>query len=111
MMPQRETGEPLNEHVGPTYGGYAGDQSFARVSAESSGAASLSKGQGEKVYPIRPDNTNMFRLIMFVIAMLTLLLCAVLCIFFIGGTGGWVSLIVAAFVIFLVTVVAIDKIV
>jgi hypothetical protein len=35
---------------------------------------------------------------------------APVCIFFLGGTGGWVSLIVAAFVIFLVTVVAIDKI-
>jgi hypothetical protein len=47
---------------------------------------------------------------MFVIAMVTLLLCAVLFVFFLGGTGGWVSFIVAAFAIFLVTVVAIDKI-
>jgi hypothetical protein len=52
----------------------------------------------------------MLRLSMFVIAMVTLLLCAVFCIFFLGGTGGWLSLIVAAFVIFLVTVIAIDKI-
>ena len=52
----------------------------------------------------------MLRLSMFVIAMAALLLCAVLCIFFLGGTGGWVSLCVAAFVIFVVTVVAIDKI-
>jgi hypothetical protein len=52
----------------------------------------------------------MLRLLMFVIAMVTLLVVAVLCIFFLGGTGGWISLVVAASAIFLITVVAIDKI-
>lgn len=68
------------------------------------------EGRGEKVYPPRHTQKNRFRLSIFMIAMVMLLLCAVLCIFFLGGTGGWVSFIVAATVIFLITVVAIDKV-
>ena len=62
------------------------------------------------MYPVPHDHKNAFRLGMFVIAMVMILLCAVLCLVFLGGTGGWVSFIVAAAVIFLITVVAIDKI-
>jgi hypothetical protein len=51
---------------------------------ERAGAQSLKETQGEKVYPELHDHKNMFRLGMFVIAMLTLLLCAVLFIFFLG---------------------------
>ena len=36
--------------------------------------------------------------------------CAILFIFFLGGTGGWISFAVAAFVIFLIAVVTMDKI-
>ena len=110
MMPQRETSESIYEQADPTYGSYEGNQTFARHSDERAGAQPLKGAQGEKVYPELHDHKNMFRLGMFVIAMVTLLLCAVLFIFFLGGTGGWVSFIVAAFAIFLVTVVAIDKI-
>ena len=110
MMPQRETSESINEQADPTYGSYEGNQTFARNSDERTGAQPLNEARGEKVYPELHDHKNMFRLGMFVIAMVTLLLCAALFIFFLGGTGGWVSFIVAAFVIFLITVVAIDKI-
>jgi len=110
MMPQRETNESIYEQTDPTYGRYEGNQTFAGHSDEKAGAQPLNEARGEKVYPQLHDHKNMFRLGMFVIAMVTLLLCAVLFIFFLGGTGGWVSFIVAAFVIFLVTVVAIDKI-
>jgi hypothetical protein len=110
MMPQRETSESIFEQADPTYGSYEGNQTFARHSDERAGAQPLKEAGGEKVYPELHDHKNMFRLGMFVIAMVTLLLCAVLFVFFLGGTGGWVSFIVAAFAIFLVTVVAIDKI-
>jgi hypothetical protein len=110
MMPQRETSESIYEQADPTYGSYEGNQTFARHSDERAGAQPLKEARGEKVYPELYDHKNMFRLGMFVIAMVTLLLCAVLFVFFLGGTGGWVSFIVAAFAIFLVTVVAIDKI-
>jgi hypothetical protein len=110
MMPQRETNESIYEQADSTYGSYEGSQTFARHSDERAGAQPLKEARGEKVYPELHDHKNMFRLGMFVIAMVTLLLCAVLFVFFLGGTGGWVSFIVAAFAIFLVTVVAIDKI-
>lgn len=110
MMPQRETSEPIYEQVDPTYGKYEGNQPFARQSDERAGAQPLKEAQGEKIYPELHDHKNMLRLGMFVIAMVTLLLCAMLFIFFLGGTGAWVSFIVAASVIFLVTVVSIDKI-
>ena len=110
MMPQREPGESIYEQADPTYGSYEGNQTFARHSDERAGAQPLKEARGEKVYPELLDHKNMFRLGMFVIAMVTLVLCAVLFVFFLGGTGGWVSFIVAAFAIFLVTVVAIDKI-
>jgi len=46
---------------------------------------------------------------MFVIAMVMVLICVVLFIFFMGGTGGWISFLVAAGAIFLIAVIAIDK--
>jgi hypothetical protein len=42
--------------------------------------------------------------------MVVLLLFAILTIFFIGGTGGWVSLIVIAFIIFLISAVVVSEI-
>jgi len=110
MMPQRETSESSYEQADPTYGAYEGNQPFVRPSDERAGAQPLKEAQGEKVYPEPHDHKNMLRLGMFVIALVALLLFAILFIFFLGGTGGWVSFIVAAFVIFLITVVAIDKI-
>jgi hypothetical protein len=110
MMPQRESSESIYEQTDPTYGGYEGNPIYSRQHSENSYAQPPGERVAEKVHPAPHDRKNMLRLSMFVIAMLTLLLCAVFCIFFLGGTGGWVSLSVAAFVIFLVTVVAIDKI-
>ena len=110
MMPQRETSESINEQSDPTYGRYEGNQAFAHQFDERADAQPLGDVRGEKMYPVPHDHKNMFRLGMFVIAMVMLLLCAVLFIFFLGGMGGWVSFIVAAAVIFLITVVAIDKI-
>lgn len=110
MMPQRETNESIYEHADPTYGRYEGNQASAHRFDERAEAPPLEDVRGEKMYPVLHNHKNAFRLGMFVIAMVMLLLCAILCLVFIGGTGGWVSFIVAATVIFLITVVAIDKI-
>jgi hypothetical protein len=110
MMRQRSENESIYEQADPLYGRYEGNQTFAHRSDWRSDAQLPRETPGEKVYPQTRNHKNMLRLGMFVIAMVMLLLCAFLFIFFLGGTGGWVSFIVAAFVIFLITVVAIDKI-
>jgi fatty acid desaturase len=110
MMPQREAGESIHEQADSTYGSYQGEQAFAHQSYETSYEQPLRQEPVGKVYSAPRDNKNMLRLLMFVIAMVTLLVFAILCIFFLGGTGGWISLVVAAFAIFLITVMAIDKI-
>jgi hypothetical protein len=111
MMPQREASESIHDPADHIYGKYEGNQAYAHQ-YETSYEQPLKEGTGAggKVYPQPGDNKNMFTLLMFVIAMVTLLLCAVLFIFFLGGTGGWIGFVVAAGVIFLVAVVAIEKI-
>jgi len=105
MMPQREASESLHEQTDPTYGGYQGEQTYG-----TSFEQSLRYGSGGKVYPQLPDNKNILRLIVFLTAMVMILICAVLFIFFMSGTGGWIGFVVAAGAIFLITVVAIDNI-
>jgi hypothetical protein len=110
MMPQREAGESIHEQIDLTYGGYEGDQAYAHQPHEPSFERPLRDGLAGKVYPESRDNKNMLRLMMFLIAMAMILICAVLFIFFLGGTGGWISFVVAAGAIFLIAVIAIDKI-
>jgi hypothetical protein len=110
MMPQREASESIHEQTDPTYGGYQGEQTYGDQPYGPSFEQSLRYGSGGKVYPQLPDNKNILRLIVFLTAMVMILICAVLFIFFMSGTGGWISFVVAAGVIFLITVVAIDKI-
>jgi uncharacterized membrane protein len=110
MMPQREIGESIHEQTGATYGRYEGDQTYTQQSYEPSFEHSLGDRPGEKVYPVLPSNKNLFRLIIFFSAMVMILVCALLFIFFMGGTGGWIGFIVAAGVIFLISVVTIEKI-
>jgi hypothetical protein len=112
MMPQREANESAYEQAGATYGGYEGNQAHAHQYYDPSYEQPLKEGPGAggKVYPEPRDSKNLFHLAIFLISMVTLLLCAVLFIFFLGGTGGWISFAVAAFVIFLIAVVTMDKI-
>src|SRR5262249_26050716 len=110
MMPQRESNESSYEQADTTYGRYEGNQAFAHQFDERAGAQPLGDVGGEKMYPVPHNHKNVLRLSMFLIAMVMLLLFAILCLVVLGGTGGWVSFIVAAAVIFLITVVAIDKI-
>jgi hypothetical protein len=101
MMPQREVSRPIHEHND--------DQTYARQHYETFYEQSLREGAGEKVYvPIR-DNKNILRFVLAVFAMVMLLMLAILFIFSLGGTGGWISFCAASLVIFLIAVVAIEK--
>ena len=110
MMPQRAENEPIYEQADTSYGRYEGDQDVSHSSDLRSDNPISRETSGEKVYPQQNNRKNMFRLGMFMVAMVMLLLFALLFVFFLGGTGGWISFIVAASVIFLLTVVVIDKI-
>ena len=104
MMPQQEANESVHEPT-DAYGRYEGAHTYHPYEQPLRDSR-----LAEKTYPKPSDNKNMLRLMMFLIAMAMLLICAVLFIFFMGGTGGWIGFVVAAGVIFLITVVAIDKI-
>ncbi|HJT58200.1 MAG TPA: hypothetical protein VJ761_16975 [Ktedonobacteraceae bacterium] len=112
MMPQMEAHESDYEQAGASYGGYQGNQTHAHQYYDPSYEQPIRErlGAGGKVYPEPRDNKNMFRLGIFLISMGMLLVCALLFVFFLGGSGGWISFIVAAFVIFLIAVVTLDKI-
>ncbi len=61
----------------------------------------LREGPEGKVYPPQSGNMNMFYqfVIVFVISMVALFAFAILCLVFVGGTGGWIGFIAASFAI------------
>jgi hypothetical protein len=102
MMPQMNANEPLDERANSTYGRYEGDQEHVRQREEIPYNQPLREGMGEKVYVLPRDNTNLFRLLVFVIAMVTLLMFVVVCLVFVGGTAGWISFCAASFAILVI---------
>jgi hypothetical protein len=110
MMPQREAADSMHEPVETSYGRYEGNQSSTHQQFEASYNQSTHGDAVGKIYPSTRDNKNLYRLLVFITAILAIFLFAILAIFFIGGTGGWVSIIVVAFIIFLMSVVVVDKI-
>jgi hypothetical protein len=101
MIPQRETGESIHEQEGSTYGKYEGDQEYVRQYVETSYEQPLREEPEGKVYPPPSYNKNMFYqfMIVFVISMVALFAFAVLCLVYVGGTGGWIGFIAASIVI------------
>lgn len=110
MMPQREAGEPAYEQADATYGRYEGDQTYSHQQFEAPYQQPQRGGSAGKVYAPASDNKNAFRLIAMGMAMVTLIALALICLVLVGGTGGWISFCAASLAIFIVTVVAIDKI-
>ena len=103
MMPQRNADESVNEQANPTYyGSYEADQKYVRQGDEIPYEQPLREGLGGNVYPPQRDNTNLFRLLVFVIAMVTLLAFVFVCLVFVGGTGGWISFCAASFAILVI---------
>jgi hypothetical protein len=101
MIPQRESNESTHEQASSIYGGYEGGQEYARQHYEPSYDQMMREGSEEKVYPPQSGNMNLFYqfVIVFVISMVALFAFAVLCLVFVGGTGGWVGFIAASFAI------------
>jgi hypothetical protein len=101
MIPQREVGESIHEQASSTYGEYEGDQEYARQHDETSYEQPLGEEPGGKVYPPPSYNINMFYqfVTVFVLSMVALFAFAVLCLVYVGGTGGWIGFIAASFAI------------
>jgi hypothetical protein len=110
MMPQREANELPRDQAAPAYGHYEGDQAYTRQHNEAFYQQLLSATAAEKVYVLPPDNKNVLRLVAFGMAMVTLIIFAVICLIIVGGSAGWISFCAASLSIFIVAVVAIDKI-
>ena len=104
MMPQRNTSESVNEQANSTYyGSYEADPKYAGQGDELPYEQPLREELGRNVYTPQRDNTNLFRLLVFVIAMVTLLAFVVVCLVLVGGTGGWISFCAASFAILVIT--------
>jgi len=103
MMPQGNASESLNEQASSTYGRYEGDLEYSRQRDEAPEAQLLRDGPREKVYLPPKDNTNVFRLLALMIAMVTLLVFVIVCLVFVGGTGGWISFCAASMAILVIT--------
>jgi hypothetical protein len=101
MIPQREASESIHEQASPTYGSYQGGQQDVRQHDAISYEQPLREGPGGKVYPPPRYNMNMFyqSVIVFVLSMVMLFAFAVLCLVYVGGTGGWIGFIAASIVI------------
>jgi hypothetical protein len=99
VIPQQEASESLHEQASSAYGRYEGDQEYASQHDVTSYEHPLREGSGGKVYP--PPSDNMFRqfVIVFVLSMVALFAFAVLCLVFVGSTGGWIAFIAASFAI------------
>jgi hypothetical protein len=101
MIPPRETNETMHEQSGSVYGGYDGVQEYTRQNIETPYEQMLREEPEGKVYPPQRGSISMFYqfLIVFVISMIALFAFAVLCLLWVGGTGGWVGFIAASFAI------------
>jgi len=101
MIPPREVNESTHQQTGSIYGGYEGDQEYARQHDETNYEQMLREGPEGKVYPPQRGSISMFYqfLIVFVISMVALFAFAVLCLLWVGGTAGWIGFIAASFAI------------
>ncbi|RAQ94489.1 hypothetical protein A4R35_03015 [Thermogemmatispora tikiterensis] len=89
------------------YGPYAGEPQPA---GSAGGPESRLVGEPSKVYPSRAEHVNLFRFLIVLMAMVTILVLAVICLVIVGGSMPWLSFGAGSFTVFLVTVVALDRI-
>jgi hypothetical protein len=99
MIPQSEVNETLREQANSTYGRYEGDNEYARPHLETSNEQTFREAPEGKVYPLQSDNMFTQFVIVFVLSVVALFAFAVLCLVFVGGTGGWIGFIAASFAI------------
>ncbi len=101
MIPQRGVNELTHEQSSSMYGGYEGDQEYARQPDETSYEQMMREEPEGKVYPPQHGSMNMFYqfVAVFVLSMVALFAFAVLCLVWVGGTGGWIGFIAVSFAI------------
>jgi hypothetical protein len=101
MIPQREMNESIYEQPGSNYGGYERDQEYARQHDKTPYEQMLREEREGKVYPPQRGSMNMFYqfVTVFVLSMVALFAFAVLCLVWVGGTGGWIGFIAVSFAI------------
>jgi hypothetical protein len=101
MIPQRESNEAIHGQTSPNYGGYEGEREYALQHVETPYEQMLREEPEGKVYPPQSGSISMFYqfVIVFVISMIALFAFAVLCLVWVGGTGGWIGFIAASFAI------------
>ena len=101
MIPQRESNQTIHEQSGSLYEGYEGEQEYTRQHVETPYEQMLREEPEGKVYPPQRGSMNMFYqfVIVFVISMVALFAFAVLCLVWVGGTGGWIGFIAASIAI------------
>jgi len=133
MMPQMESNQPTSEHSGSTYGRYEGSQQYAQPEYEEPRGRSpqnpalddnfveavaqrmvqhlAQQGTTGKIYaPSQIHDKNVLRIIVASLAMLMLASFAILLVFVVGGTGGWISFCAACLAVLTIAGLAIDKI-
>lgn len=111
MMSPGEMDSSMQEQTAQTYKGYEGSQaSSARQHYEQTYGQEQHEGLSSKVYPQPRDNKNLLRFALAVVAMVMILLCGVLFVVLVGGTGGWISFASACLAIFIIAAIGIDKI-
>lgn len=100
---------PSNAHQS-SYGAYEGQQAEVHQEYETTYTQEQRDGGSGKIPAPRRDMRNMYRLTLAIMSMLMLIPFALLFVVFVGGSQGWICFGIAAAAIFLISVVAIDKI-
>ena len=111
MMPQKEADESMSAQESASYGRYEADHNYNRQRFDTPYQPLTREEPLGKVYA-QPStsNPNVLRLIALGMSLVALIALAVICLVFVGGTGGWISFCAASLALFIVAVVAIDKI-
>lgn len=99
MTTQRDTDRSGNEQTNLTYNGYEGEPAYVYRRDSAPDEQFLGNASREKIYVTRGDNTNLFRLLTFITAVIALLIFAFFCLLIVGGTGGWIGFCAASLAI------------
>jgi len=111
MMPQKEVNEAIHQQADPEFGRYEGNQtSSAHHHDETSSEQDWREGPSGKAYPLPPNNTNILRFALVIIALALFVLFGLLFVVGVGGTTGWISFLGACFFIAVIVGFGLEKI-
>lgn len=110
-MLQHHTGGFTNEHTHSIYGAYKDEQAHTHLHDQMyQEQPSFNEKAGEKVYASPSEQKNRLRFKLVQMSMCTIIACAVLCTISGVDAVGWVGVGLISFAVFLITIVAIEKI-